>query len=149
MLPVLRNNWVPAVFPLATGPSHRFDSFFDRFFGDDGGFAGATWSSAPLAMWEDDDRIWVEAELPGVKEADVEVTVHNGMLTIRGQRQPEEGRRYFYNGRTYGRFERVITLPAPVEAEGVEATLTDGVLRVGLPKSPEAKPRRIALKAGD
>jgi HSP20 family protein len=79
-------------------------------------------------------------------DQDVEVTVHNGILFIRGERKVEEGREYLYNGRTWGRFERAITLPEAVDAETVEAELTNGVLRIALPKSPEAKPKRIALR---
>ena len=59
------------------------------------------------------------------------------MLFIRGERKPEEGRRYLYNGRSYGRFERVITLPEAVNADEVQATLNDGVLR----DRPAQKPR--------
>jgi len=144
MLPVLRNKMAFA--PVATSPINRLDSLFDRVFGDDGGIMGQAWSGAPVAMWEDDDHIGIEAELPGVAETDLDITVHNGLLFIRGERKPEEGRRYLYNGRSYGRFERVITLPESVNADGVQATLTDGVLRVDLPKSPEAKPKKITVK---
>jgi len=144
MLPVLRNN--SAMAPVATGPINRLDSFFDRVFGDDGSFLGQVWSGAPLAMWEDDDHIGIEAELPGVAEKDLDITVHNGMLFIRGERKPEEGRRYLYNGRSYGRFERVISLPEAVDTDGVQAALKDGVLSIDLPKSPEAKPKKISLK---
>jgi HSP20 family protein len=145
MLPVLRNNMTLA--PFATGPVNRLDSLFDRFFGEDGGFAGQAMSWAPVAMWEDDDHVHVEAELPGVKDEDVDVNFHNGMLFIRGERKPEEGRRYLYNGRPYGRFERVVTLPEAVDADAVQAALTDGILRIDLPKRPEAKPKKITLKA--
>src|SRR5947209_3571919 len=128
MLPVLRNN--PVLAPVAMGPINRIDSLFDRFFGDDGGFMGRAWSGAPLAMWEDDDHIYVDAELPGVSGEDVDVTVHNGTLFIRGERKAEEGRRYFFNGRSYGRFEQTVTLPEAVKTDDVQATLTNGVLRV-------------------
>ena len=144
MFPALRND--STTFPLATAPMNRLDSFFSRVFGDDGGFMDQAWSGAPVAMWEDDDHIWVEAELPGVAEKDVDISVHNGMLCIRGEREPQEGRRYLYNGLSYGRFERVVTLPAAIDADDVQATLKDGVLRIDLPKSPEAKPRKIELK---
>ena len=76
------------------------------------------------------------------------MTVHNGMLFIRGERRPEEGRRYLYNGRSFGRFERVITLPEAVKTDDVQATLKDGILSITLPKSPEAKPKKITLQAG-
>ena len=144
MLPAFRDNLAFA--PGATGPFNRPDSLFENFFGNDGGFMTQAWSKAPVAMWEDDDHLHVEADLPGVAEKDLDITVHNGMLFIRGERKPEEGHRYFYNGRSFGRFERVISLPEAVNADEVQATLSDGVLRIDLPKSPEARPRRIALK---
>jgi len=144
MLPVLRNNYPSG--SVASRPINRLDSLFESFFGDEGGFLGQAWTGAPLAMWEDEDRICIEAELPGVADEDLDITVHNGMLFIRGERKPEEGRRYLYNGRTYGRFERVVTLPEAVETDDVQATMKDGVLRIELPKSPEAKPRKITLK---
>jgi len=144
MLPVLRNNSTLA--PVTAGPVNRLDSLFDRFFGDDGGLMGRAWSVAPLAMWEDDDRVSIEAEVPGVTEKDLEITVHNGMLFIRGERRPEEGRNYLYDGRSYGRFERVVALPQGVNTDEVQADLRNGVLRIDLPKNPEARPKKIALK---
>ena len=109
---------------------------------------GQTGSWAPLAMWEDDDHIHIEAELPGMSEEDLEITVHNGMLFIRGERKPVEGRQYLYNGRSYGRFERVVTLPEAVNTDDVQAAMTNGVLCISLPKSPEARPKKITLKKG-
>jgi HSP20 family protein len=147
MLPVLRNN--SAFSPFTTGPvNNRLDSLFDRVFGDDGGVMAQAqaWSWAPVAMWEDDDRLYIEAEVPGVSEKDVDVTVHNGMLFIRGERKPEEGRRYLYNNRSYGRFERVVTLPEAVKTDDVQARLADGLLRIELPKSPEARPKKISIQ---
>ncbi len=146
MLPALRDNASLASF--TADPVNRLDSLFDRFFGDDGGLLRQTSSWAPVAMWEDENHIHVEAELPGLANDDLEVTVHNGMLFIRGQRKPAEGRRYLYNSRTYGRFERVITLPQGVATDDVKAALINGVLEVDLPKSPEAKPKRITLSTG-
>jgi HSP20 family protein len=143
MLPVLRNSSVLA--PFAAGPINRLDSLFDRFFGDDGGVTSPSWPSLPVALWEDEDRVYLEADMPGMAESDVEVTFHNGTLFIRGERKLEEGRRYVYNGRPYGRFERAITLPEAI-GDGVQATLANGVLRVELPRRPEAKPKTIAVK---
>src|SRR3954451_18803674 len=66
MLPAFRNN--TALAPVATGPINRLDSLFDHVFGGEGGLMGQAWSGAPVAMWEDDDHIGIEAELPGVAE---------------------------------------------------------------------------------
>ena len=146
MLPVLRNT---SAWPLTSSyPVNRMDSWFDSFFGDDGGSLNRAWTGMPVAVWDDEDHFFIEAELPGVMDSDVDVTVHNGMLFIRGERRPEEGRRYLYNGRSFGRFERVITLPEAVKTDDVQATLKDGILSITLPKSPEAKPKKITLQAG-
>ncbi len=86
MFPVLRSSLTPA--PFLSNPINRLDSLFDRVFGDDSRFLSQVLPTLPLAMWEDDDHIYVEAEAPGVSENDVEVTFHNGMLFIRGERKP-------------------------------------------------------------
>lgn len=145
MRPIRRDN--SGLAAVGTASINRLDSFFDRVFGDDGGVVSQTWSSAPLAIWQDDDHFFIEAELPGMTDHEVEVTVHNEMLSIRGERKPVEGRQYLHNGRSYGRFERSIALPEAVLADEVRATLTNGVLHIELPKRPEAKPKRIAIKA--
>jgi len=145
MLPVIRTN--PASASVGFSPINRLDSFFDRVFGDDGGAMGQAWSWAPVAMWQDDDHLFIEAEMPGLSDDEIELTVHNEVLTIRGERKPEAGRKYLYNSRSYGRFERTMTLPEPVNSNDVRATLNNGVLHIALPKSPEAKPKRIAIQA--
>jgi HSP20 family protein len=144
MFPVLRNNSTSA--PFVTNPINRLDSLFDRVFGEDGSFATQAWPRLPVAMWENDDHVYIEAELPGLAENDVDVTVHNGTLYIRGERKPQEGRKYLYNSQWFGRFERVIALPEAVNTDDVQATLTNGLLCIALPKTPKAKPRKIALK---
>ncbi len=146
MQPVLRT-----YFPVSAvnGSSlSRVDSWFDRVFGENGdGFrpAMATGSFA-VAVWGDENGLYVEAELPGVADKDVEITVHDGVLNIKAERQAEEGRAYLYNSRAFGRFERSIVLPEAVDSEKVEAALTNGVLRIALPKHPAARPRKITLK---
>lgn len=126
-------------------PVNRMDALFNQVFGE---LAQNGQANAPLAMWADDDTFWVEAEMPGVAEGDVEITVHKDVMTIKAERKPQEGRRYLYNGRSFGTFERSIRLPEPVQVDAVNATLKDGVLTVELPKSAEAKPRKITLRNG-
>jgi HSP20 family protein len=148
MLPVLRRNWFGATMdePVARLRG-EVDTLFDRFFGGDGGSLTQAWAGGvPVAMWEDEDRIYIEAELPGVADKDVEVTVHNGLLFLRAARRPAEGRTYLYNGRAYGRFERVISLPEAVDTEHVQARLADGLLLIELTKSPEARPKKITVQ---
>lgn len=145
MLQLFRNT--SAYAPLANGSINRLDSLFNSLAGDDGGFLNQAWARFPLAMWQDEDNIYVEAELPGVAEQDVDVTVHNGQLFVRAERKAEQGRAYLYNGRWFGQFERVINLPEAVNTNDVEATFTNGVLCVRFPKAAEAKPRKISLNA--
>jgi HSP20 family protein len=146
MLPAIRNNMTMTPW---TTPMNRLEGLFDRLFDDAVfGFSPRVEGAAlPISLWHDEDAVYVEADLPGVSEQDVEVTVHKGVLFIRGERKGEEGRRYLYNGRAWGRFERAITLPDEVNTAEVQAELKDGVLRLALPKSPETKPRKIALKS--
>jgi len=143
MLSLLPNTLTPA---RTWSPANRLDAFFSPFHGEDGGVFGRALAGVPVAMWEDEDHVYVEAEMAGVREEDVDITVHDGRLFIRGERKPAEGRQYLYNGLAYGRFARVITLPDAVNTDNVEAKLADGMLSITLPKSPEAKPKKIQLK---
>jgi len=104
----------------------------------------------PLNIWEDADAFHLEAELPGLKQEKLNVAVtHRNQVTLTGERVPEsdEKVRWHRRERGFGRFQRVLKLPAPVDAEKVEAKLEHGLLRVTLPKAEEAKPRKIAVKA--
>jgi HSP20 family protein len=125
------------------------ESAFSQIFGTDGEFAPAarTFESGPMAVWQDDNAIYVEVEMPGVAESDVELTVHGESLKIRAERRDEKGRTYLYNGRNSGRFARDIMLPERVDADRVEASLRNGVLYVSLPKHPSNRPRKIGLKS--
>jgi HSP20 family protein len=150
MLPVLRRgSWLTPTFDdTFSRLRNEVDTLYDRFFGGDGGSLVSTWSGVPIAMWEDDDHVTIEAELPGLTEKDFELTVHNGMLYLQGERRAEEGRRYLFNGRGYGRFERVIALPTTVNPDDVKAKLVAGVLHLELSKTAEARPKKIAVKEG-
>jgi HSP20 family protein len=123
-------------------------SLFERVFGEDGGELRKVWpqSVLPLSVWQDENSIYLEADLPGVAEKDLEITVDSGVLSIKAQRSDEEGRAYLYNGRAFGRTERAVTLPSDVDSAQVEAKLSNGILHISLPKLPEARPRKIALK---
>ena len=147
MLPVLRNgSSTPA---LSGGPVNRISSLFDRFFHDDLFAPLATppaWSALPLSMWEDDQNVYVEVDAPGMTDKDIEVSVHGDSLIIQGERKCERKEGH-YDTRTYGRFEQRVLLPSAVEADKVQAKLTNGVLAITFPKREEAKPRKIPLKS--
>ena len=147
MLPVLHTKSPLSVF--AGSPLNRLDTLFDRFFGDDFdvmGRHGLAWSHMPLSMWADENHVYIEAELPGVEEKDLEITVHGDVLSIKAERRPTEGRNYQYNSRVFGRFERDVALTEGVDTDQIEATLVNGVLHLSLPKKAEARTKKITVK---
>ncbi len=105
---------------------------------------------APLVdIVEDDKEYLIKVELPEVQKDDVKVTVESGTLTISGERKAEKeqkGRRFHRVERYYGRFERSFSVPDDAEADDVKAEFKDGVLRVHLAKSEQARPKQIEVK---
>lgn len=126
--------------------NRMWSSFSDREH-DDVTTRGS-WRPA-VDIYETDARdIVLKAELPGVARDDIELTVENNTLTIRGQRRRDEGvpeERYHRVERTYGPFSRSFTLPGTLEAGAVRAEYRDGVLTVKLPVRAEARPRQIQV----
>lgn len=103
------------------------------------------WTPA-LDVYEDKENFTVKAELPGMKKEEIEVSLHEGMLSISGERKSESKREEAEVHRTerfFGRFQRTVNLPAAVAAEKVKAAYKDGVLTITLPKTEEAKPKHI------
>jgi HSP20 family protein len=99
-------------------------------------------------VYEDKDSLQVRAELPGMKKEDIEISLHEGFLTLSGERKGQEkqdGTETYRSERWFGRFHRTISLPCSVEADKIKATYTDGVLTVSLPKAEEAKPKQIPI----
>jgi len=122
------------------------DRFFDETWrgsnGDD--FA----STLALDVSENNESYAVNANLPGMNPDDIEVTFHDGVLTISGETQREEereGERALVRERYYGKFTRSLRLPQPVDADNIASNYENGVLTLTLPKSAEAQPRRIAV----
>src|SRR5688572_14901803 len=123
-----------------------FSTNLTRGFGEEGIGRGA-WNPS-VDIYENKDQIVLEAELPGMKQEDFELTVENNVITLRGERQlekKEESDNYHRVERSYGSFTRSFTLPQTVSAEGATAEYTNGVLRVTLPKREETKARRIQI----
>ncbi len=105
----------------------------------------------PVDVYEDEQNIVVTAELPGIEEKDLNISVENNVLTITGERkmEKEEKKENFQRiERRYGRFTRSFTLPATVDAENVSADFTNGILKITLPKLAEAKPKQIKISVG-
>lgn len=106
------------------------------------------WGPA-LDISEDKDNVFVRVEVPGMKREDIEVSLHEGTLTISGERKADDqyqDAQVHRQERFYGRFQRSVALPVQVKGDKVKANYTDGVLTVSLPKAEEAKPRQIEVK---
>jgi HSP20 family protein len=105
-----------------------------------------------LDLSETAEGYLVEAALPGIKPEDVEVTVENNVLTIKGEtrKETDDKQRNFHRvERRFGTFQRTIGLPTTVKADAIQASLTNGVLRLEIPKAEEVKPRRISVNVGE
>ncbi len=111
------------------------------------------WSAAPAVdVVENDNSFEISAEVPGMDEKDLDVKISDGVLTIRGEKQEEKEEKhkeYHVSERRYGSFQRTFQLPGGVDADKVQATFDKGILKVKMPKSPEAKKneRKIDIKA--
>lgn len=103
-----------------------------------------------LNLYEDEDSLYITAELPGISAKDLNIIVENDKLTIRGERkmlEKEEKFNVHRQERESGFFRRIIGLPAKVDADKVSAVTRDGILEIRLPKATEAKPRQITVEA--
>lgn len=129
------------------GLRREIDRLFEDTFGRDS--ARTSWTPA-IDVREDSREIVLEAELPGIKPSDVEVTSEGGVLTIRGEKQStttenSEGR-YHVTERSYGSFTRSFQLPNGVDERRIEAEFSDGLLLVHVPKAALAQPRKIEIR---
>ncbi len=104
------------------------------------------WTPA-LDLYQDNDNVVAMVELPGLRKEDIEISLHDGTLTISGERksEPREGEKPEKTERFVGRFRRSVTLPSRIDADKVNAGYKDGILTVTMPKAEEAKPKRIAV----
>lgn len=102
-------------------------------------------SYPPLNISEDDENLYIHCEVPGVRLEDMEITLVDSSLSIKGERKPGEGK-YYRQERPAGIFQRVVNINSPVDRENVKATLKNGILEIVLPKSEETKPRKIEIQ---
>ena len=130
------------------------DRLFSEFVGrsirqmDEESTGCGSWSPA-VNILEKEEGIVITADLPGLKAEDVEVTVDNGVLTVKGERtfaEAAEGETYHRIERCYGSFERSFSIPNSVDPKKIEARFVNGELTVTLPKRDESKPRSVKVK---
>ncbi|MCF8040090.1 MAG: Hsp20/alpha crystallin family protein [Desulfohalobiaceae bacterium] len=99
----------------------------------------------PLNVNETDEAIIVRAEIPGMSIKDIDLTLTESSLVIKGERKNEEGR-YFRQERPTGFFQRVINLNLKIDRDNIKATMKNGLLNIYLPKAEEVKPKQINIK---
>jgi HSP20 family protein len=127
--------------PLTADFDRLFSSLFDRQA------SAQRWVPA-MDLVEHDDHFLLRADLPGLTEADVNIELNDGSLTISGERKAEhkQQERGFYRlERQFGSFSRTLTLPEGIDGEAIKASFVNGVLEVWIPKPEERKPRRIPI----
>lgn len=130
------------------GVNTMLDKFVRGGTVDDGSFAISHWMPA-VDVAEHEEEYQVKVELPGISKEDVNITMQENILTIRGEKKQEKeskGSSYHHVERSYGSFQRSFTLPTSVKHDKVEAAFNDGLLTVTLPKAEEAKPKQIDVK---
>lgn len=125
-----------------------FEGFFRPFTQQVGEASGGSLIPA-IDLHENDNSYTVRAEIPGVKKEDIDVTVHNGVLTINAEtkfeHEDKEGERVIRQERRYGKYVRSIRLGKDVDENNVKANYKDGILELELPKVEEVKPKKIAI----
>ncbi len=131
----------------------RMNRLFRESFNDVGRDESLTTStfSPAVDVYEDEHKVTLKIEVPGIDEKDIDVQVENNTLTVHGQRKIEKEEKeenYRRVERQYGSFTRTFTLPQTVDAENVSATYDKGVLKINLPKKAEAKPKQIKVHVG-
>jgi HSP20 family protein len=129
--------------------SREVDRLFDAFFGERE--QGRRWVP-PVDLVEAEDHFVLKADLPGLSEEDVSVEVQDGTLTISGERSAEHESRergWYRIERSFGSFNRSLTLPEGVNPDGISANFDRGVLEIRIPKPAERQPRRVEISAGD
>ena len=104
-----------------------------------------------IDLSETDGEVVVKASLPGVKAEDVDISVNDGMLTVKGERKSEEteGENFYRREVRYGSFSRSVPLPSRVDYEHADAEFNDGVLTVTLPKAEDVRPKQIKIRSSE
>ena len=127
----------------------EMNRLFGGALGQRAAMAGFDRGWAPAVdMYETNDELVLRAELPGMNEKDIDLSITGDVLVLRGERAPDptvNQENYFRGERWSGRFERMFTLPTNVDVDKIQARVEHGVLTVTLPKSERSKPRQIAV----
>lgn len=131
------------------GDEYTLTNLFDDFFRVPANYTGGNLTPR-VDVHEDEKAFYVKAEIPGMEEKDLNVSIHNNVLTISGEKKDErimddKDRNYYYCERSFGSFSRSIELPESIKRDSVKASYKNGVLEIELPKDEAAQPRKIEI----
>ena len=124
-----------------------FDNFFSSVPERGRSLLEGEWAPS-LDVAETDEEVIVTAELPGIKQEEVDITIADNVLTLKGEKKEEKEEKkknYHRIERTYGSFQRSVSLPTGVQADKAKATYKDGILNITVPKVEESKPKQIKI----
>jgi HSP20 family protein len=127
--------------------NHLFNEPFFRSGREDDELSMGAWHPA-VDMFDNDDKIVIKAELPGMKKNDFSVDVKDRVLTLSGERNYDnevKEENYYRRERAYGKFQRAFSLPADVDSDKIKADFKDGLLKIEVPKPEKQKPREITV----
>ncbi len=131
-------------------PFRELDSLFNQAFGPNQRARSTAGRPMPMDAYRRGDNVWVHLDLPGVSAESIDISVERNVLTVTAERsyQREEGDRVYLDERPEGTFRRQVSLGEGLDADGVEADYTDGVLSLRIPVVPQAQPRKINVSSG-
>src|SRR5579863_1180560 len=142
------NRWDP--FREVVALQNRVNSLFREMNDSDSPLTTASFVPA-VDIYEDNKKVVLKLEVPGMEEKDLDVRVENNTLTVKGERkfEKDEKEENFHRiERRYGTFYRAFTLPSTVDTEHINAAYKDGILKLELSKKPEAQPKQIKVNVG-
>ncbi len=132
---------------LQNSPFRELDALFNMR--DDSRSGAVAARPMPMDAYRRNDSVWVHLDLPGVTADSIDISVERNVLTVSAERsyEREEGDRVYFDERHQGAFRRQVSLGEGLDADGIEADYTDGVLSLRIPVVPQAKPRKIAVSS--
>uniref|UniRef100_A0A7C2NW22 Hsp20/alpha crystallin family protein n=1 Tax=Schlesneria paludicola TaxID=360056 RepID=A0A7C2NW22_9PLAN len=146
MLSTVTNRWGT----LLSDPFEAVRREFARdlgFGGSGNGIGQESRRYGALSLWEDDEKVYIEIDVPGLQLEDLNLTMEGGQLWIRGERRmAQHDEKCWYDERFYGGFQRAVSLQDTVDPNSIDASLSDGVLSITLTKKPEYQPHRVTVK---
>jgi HSP20 family protein len=135
---------------LQNSPFRDLDTLFNQRMANLTRSAFETARPMPMDAYRRGDNVWVHLDLPGVTADSIDISVERNLLTVTAERafQSQDGDRLYFDERHEGVFRRQVSLGEGLDAEGIEADYSDGVLTLRIPVAPQAQPRKISVGGG-